>query len=169
MAMVGLFWITEDAVYVGSPPTVDGRCVRIDAEGVQSVDEDGTHAWPWTELRSATVEAVPVRGTAGRRMGAALGRAIEALLTAGADLGSEPPEMTLCLATADGTEEVPVHCAAAGGYGSEEIALSRSLLAGLVAGTADLAAVESWGRSNGSLGTPRPPVREALLRDWTEP
>ncbi|MFJ6947357.1 hypothetical protein ACISU4_22365 [Streptomyces wuyuanensis] len=169
MAMVGLFWITEDAVYVGSPPTVDGHCVRIDAEGVQAVDEDGTHAWPWTELRSATVEAVPVRGTVGRGMGAALGRAIEALLTAGVGLGGEPPEMTLCLETADGTEEVPVHCAAAGGYGSEEIALSRSLLAGLVAGTADLGAVESWGRSNGSLGTPRPPVREALLRDWTEP
>ncbi|MFD9213867.1 hypothetical protein ACFVY9_12280 [Streptomyces sp. NPDC059544] len=169
MAMVGLFWITEDSVYVGSPPAVDGRCVRLDAEGVQAIDEDGAHAWRWTELRSATVEAVPVRGTAGRGMGAAVGRAIEALLTAGIGLGSGPPEMTLCLATADGTEEVPVHCAAAGGYGSEEIALSRSLLARLVAGTADLGAVEAWGRSNGGHGTPKPPVREALLRGWTEP
>lgn len=163
MAMVGLFWITEDSVYVGSPTAVDGRSVRLDTEGVEAVDPDGSRAWTWADLRSATVEGVTVRGTIGAR----LGLAVEALLSAGAGLGSGSPEMTLRLVTADATEDVPVP-AAASGYGSEEIALSQSVLARFVAGTAEPATLVAWGRHNSGRGAPKPREREELLRAWTE-
>jgi hypothetical protein len=42
--MVGLFWISEDAVYVGSPPTGDGRCVLLTADGLDAVGPEGSQA-----------------------------------------------------------------------------------------------------------------------------
>ncbi|MFE7772595.1 hypothetical protein ACFU5O_01570 [Streptomyces sp. NPDC057445] len=164
MAMVGLFWISEESVYVGSPPAADGHGVRLTAEGLEAVGPDGLRAWTWTDLSSAAVEAAPLRGTPGRR----LGMALDALLTAASGLGNEPPEMSLRLETADGVEEVPVYSAAAGGYGPEELALSQILLARFVAGTADPLTLSAWGRQNSGQGTPKPRMREALLRVWAE-
>ncbi|MER7736577.1 hypothetical protein ABTX80_37470 [Streptomyces erythrochromogenes] len=66
MVMVGLFWVTADAVYVGSPPTAIGDCVRLTSDGLEAVDRDDSRAWTWAELRSAVVEDVPTAGTAGR-------------------------------------------------------------------------------------------------------
>ncbi|MCX4823070.1 hypothetical protein OG883_24910 [Streptomyces sp. NBC_01142] len=164
MAMVGLFWISEDSVYVGSPPTGDGRCVRLTADGLDAVGPEGSRAWTWTDLRSAAVEAAPVRGTLGSR----LGMTLEVLLTAASGLGNEPAEMILRLETVGGDAEgVPLYSATAG-YDPEEIALSQSLLARFVAGTADPRTVVAWGRQNSSHGTPKPHLREALLREWAQ-
>ncbi|WP_033328728.1 hypothetical protein [Streptomyces yerevanensis] len=174
MAMVGLFWITEGSVYVGSPPDAEGQCVRITSEGVQARGPDGIRAWPWSILRSAGVEAVPV-GSGARSGGRFLAAVLEAVVAAGAleavgTLGSsyggeEPPQMFLVLETEVGTEEVQVP-AATKGYTSREIALSQHLLACFREGTADPRALTAWGRDHGG-GTPKPPEREALLRKWT--
>ncbi|MFF3323566.1 hypothetical protein [Streptomyces sp. NPDC002889] len=163
MAMVGLFWITEEPVYLGSPPAADGRCVRLTAKGLEAAGPDGSRTWTWAGLRSAAVEDAPVRS-----LGHRLEMTLEALLTSVSGLGSEPPEMILRLETADGTEKVPVYAATAGGYGPEELALSQALLARFVAGTADPRTLTSWGQENSSHGTPKPRQREALLRTWTE-
>ncbi|MDX3540998.1 hypothetical protein PV721_43345 [Streptomyces sp. MB09-01] len=162
MAMVGLFWVTPDAVYVGSPPSAIGGCVRLTGDGLQAVDPDGSRAWTWEELRSAVVEDVPVDGPSGRAaklLGSVLSAAVDAFL------GEGPPEMTLRLETENGPERVTVHAAVAG-YGAEETALSQDLLARFVARTADPRTLEAWGREHAPQGTPKPPARESLLRTW---
>ncbi|MEU2390301.1 hypothetical protein [Streptomyces sp. NPDC007369] len=166
MAMVGLFWITGDSVYVGSPPDAEERCLRVTSDGVQARGPAGVRSWPWTSLRSAVVEAAPVEGGA-RGGGRFLAAVLEAVLTLGSGYGGEePPQMYLVLETADGTEEVQVS-AAAESYTSREIALSQHLLARFLEGTADPRTLTAWGRDH-SGGTPRPPEREALLRKWAE-
>ncbi|MFJ7154299.1 hypothetical protein ACIQUQ_05120 [Streptomyces sp. NPDC101118] len=167
MAMVGLFWITEDAVYVGSPPAVDGQCVRLTSEGVVAEDPYGTRTWAWEELRAASVVDVPVKGTARR-----LGQAFEVLLAAVGGSGDEPAEMSLRLTATDPevdvTEEVSVHAAVSGGYPTDEVELSQSLLARFVAGEADPGALTAWARGDGHHGTPKARQRQALLRSWAE-
>ncbi|MFD7438752.1 hypothetical protein [Streptomyces sp. NPDC059861] len=163
MAMVGLFWVTPDTVYVGSPPAADGSCVRLTADGVEAVNAEGSQAWSWSGLRSMVVEDVPMEGPLGRAAGL-FGSMLSAV--AGAFLGEGPPRMTLRLETENGSEEVTVYSAAAGGYGARETALSQNLLARFVAGTADPGAVQAWGRDHGSERTPKPRVREALLHAW---
>ncbi|MFJ7780620.1 hypothetical protein [Streptomyces yangpuensis] len=164
MAMVGLFWITADAVYVGSPPTAIGGCVKLTAEGLEAVDPDGSRAWTWEQLRSAVVEDVPTSGASGR-VSRLLGSVVSA--AAGAFLGEGPPEMSLRLETEAGPEEMTVYAAAAGGYEAAEVALSMELLARFVAGTADPRALGTWGREHGWEGTPQRAEREALLQGWT--
>ncbi|MGR4880665.1 hypothetical protein ACIPUC_14790 [Streptomyces sp. LARHCF249] len=164
MAMVGLFWITEDSVYVGSPPSAEGHCVRITSEGVQARDPDGVRAWPWPILRSAGVEAAPVGGGS-RGAGRFLAAVLEAVVTLGSSYGGEePPQMFLVLETEDGTEEVQVP-AATRGYTSREIALSQHLLACFREGTADPRILTAWSRDHGG-DPPKPPEREALLQEW---
>ncbi|MCX5588877.1 hypothetical protein [Streptomyces erythrochromogenes] len=163
MAMVGLFWITEESVHLGSPPDAEEHYVRITSEGVQARDGDGTRAWPWSGLRSAVVEAAPVEGEAGGG-GRFLAAVLEAVVTLGSSYGGgTPPQMLLVLESDDGTEEVRVW-AAAKGYTSQEIALSQRLLTRFREGAADPGTLMAWSRDHG--GTPRPPEREALLREW---
>ncbi|MER5412869.1 hypothetical protein [Streptomyces virginiae] len=165
MAMVGLFWITEDSVYVGSPPDAEGHCARITSEGVRARGPDGIRAWPWTSLRSAGVEAVPVEGDA-RGTGRFWAAVLEAVVTLGSSYGGEdPPQMFLVLETQDGTEEVLVW-AATRGYTSREIALSQRLLARFREGAADPRTLMTWSRDH-SCDTPKPSTREALLSEWS--
>ncbi|MFZ3496579.1 hypothetical protein ACODT5_25740 [Streptomyces sp. 5.8] len=166
MAMVGLFWITEDAVYVGSPPNAEGHCVRLTSEGVRAHDPDGVRSWPWPSLRSAVLEAVPVRNTA-KRAGRLLAAVLEAVLTMEPTCAHEdPPQMLLALATEDGTEDLWVP-AATSGYTSREIALSQRLLARYREGASDPRTLTAWSRDH--LGaSPAPPEREALLREWAD-
>ncbi|MGP3683530.1 hypothetical protein ACTVZO_02260 [Streptomyces sp. IBSNAI002] len=165
MAMVGLFWVTPDAVYVGSPPAADGGCVRLGADGLEAVDPDGSRSWGWDGLSAAVVEDVPTEGPAGRAP-KFLGSIVSAAV--GAFLGEGPPEMTLRLETGGGPQELTVHSAAAGGYGAEEAALSQELLSRFVAGTADPRVIGAWGREHGLEGTPKPREREVLLRAWAQ-
>ncbi|MBT2447081.1 hypothetical protein J7F03_08335 [Streptomyces sp. ISL-43] len=165
MAMVGLFWITEDSVYVGSPPNAEGHCVRLTSEGIGARGPDGVREWPWSSLRSAVVEAVPVEGAA-RGAGRFLAAVLEAVVTLGSSYGGEePPQMFLVLETQDGAEEVRVP-AATGGYTSQEIALSQRLLARCREGTSDPRILTAWSRDHLG-GSPKPSEREALLRKWT--
>ncbi|MFD5424373.1 hypothetical protein [Streptomyces sp. NPDC127084] len=165
MAMVGLFWVTADAVYVGSPPAADGGCVRLTAAGLDAVGPDDSRSWSWEELRSAVVADVPVEGSSGR---AAKLLGSVAAAAVGAFLGEGPRAMVLRLETRHGPVEVTVHAAAAGGYGADEAALSQDLLARFVAGTADPGVVAAWGREHASNGTPKTAERAALLRSWAQ-
>ncbi|MDQ1009475.1 hypothetical protein QFZ82_003960 [Streptomyces sp. V4I23] len=160
--MVGLFWITEDAVHVGAPPGTEGRGVRLTEQGMEAAAAGGHRAWTWAELRSATVEGAPVRSASRRR----LALAVETVLTAALGGAGEPPEMLLRLETAHGAEELAVHSAAAGAYVEEEFALSQDLLARFVDGTASPRTLTAWGRVAGGT-TPKPTERLALLRKWT--
>lgn len=165
VAMIGLFWITDDSVYVGAPPNVEGHCVRITSEGVQARGPDRIRAWPWSILRSARVEAVPVESSA-RGVGRFLAAVLEAVVTLSSSFGGEePPQMLLVLETEEGKEEVQVS-AATMGYGPQEIVLSQHLLARLREGTADPGTLTAWSRERRG-GTPKPREREALLREWT--
>ncbi|MGW7438209.1 hypothetical protein [Streptomyces sp. NPDC054849] len=162
VAMVGLFWITPEATYLGSPPTDDGSCVRLSAAGLEAVDRERSRTWTWEELRAVTVEDVPRQGMAGRLSGI-----VESLVMSLGG-GEGPPTMTLRLETRSGPERVRVYSAAAGGYSAEEEALSQALLSRFAAGTADLRAMEAWGREHGLEGTPKARVREELLRAWAQ-
>ncbi|MFG2342058.1 hypothetical protein [Streptomyces yangpuensis] len=164
MAMVGLFWITADAVYVGSPPTAIGGCVKLTAEGLEALDPDGSRSWNWEELRSAVIEDVPTSGASGR-VSRLLGSMVSA--AAGVFLGEGPPEMSLRLETEAGSEEVTVYAAAAGGYEPSEVTLSMELLARFVARTADPRALGTWGSEHAREGTPPHAERETLLEEWT--
>ncbi|MEW2139532.1 hypothetical protein AB0892_23615 [Streptomyces sp. NPDC005409] len=164
MAMVGLFWITEDSVYVGSPPNAEGHCVRITSEGVQARGSDCVRAWPWSILRSISLEAVPVEGDA-RGGGRFLAAVLEAVVTLASSYGGEePPQMFLVLETEGGAEKVQVS-AATKRYTSREITLSQHLLARFRAGTAAPGTLTAWRREHRG-GTPKPPEREALLGEW---
>ncbi len=59
--MVGLFWITPDAAYVGSPPAADGSCVRLTAHGLEAVDPNASRSWAWEGLHSAALVQTPAR------------------------------------------------------------------------------------------------------------
>ncbi|MFF9503446.1 hypothetical protein [Streptomyces sp. NPDC014656] len=162
MAMVGLFWITADAVYVGAPPGTEGRGARLTEKGVEAGAAGDHRTWTWEELRSASVEGAPVRGASRRR----LALAVEAVLTAALGGTGEPPEMLLRLETASGSEELPVHSAAAGAYDEEEFTLSQNLLARFVDGEASPRTLTAWGAIAGDT-SPKRPERQALLRKWT--
>ncbi|MFD9303595.1 hypothetical protein ACFWCB_13255 [Streptomyces sp. NPDC060048] len=165
MAMVGLFWITDESVYVGSPPNAEGHCVRLTSEGVQARGPDGVRTWPWPSLRSAVVEAVPAEDRA-RVAGRFLAAVLEAAVTLGSGYGEGPPEMLLVLETQDGTEEVPA-AAATAGYTARETALSQRLLARLREGASDLRLLTAWSRDHAG-GPPKARERETLLREWTD-
>ncbi|MGW0877348.1 hypothetical protein ACWD3Z_43855 [Streptomyces sp. NPDC002740] len=164
MTMVGLFWITSDAVYVGSPPTPVGGAVRLTADGLEALDPDGSRTWTWADLRSAVVEDVPIENPSGRAA-KLLGSVVAAAV--GAFVGEGPTAMTLRLETGYGPQRMTVYSAAAGGYGAQEAALSQDLLARFVAGTADVRALETWGCEHGREATPKPHARETLLQTWT--
>lgn len=100
--MVGLFRVTPDTVYVGSPPSAAGGSVRLTGDGLEAVDPDGSRTWTWEELRSAVVEGVPAEGPSGRAA-KLLGSVVSA--AAGVFLGEGPPETTLRLETENGPEE----------------------------------------------------------------
>ncbi|WP_327266081.1 hypothetical protein OG444_36115 [Streptomyces sp. NBC_01232] len=164
-AMVGLFWVTPDAVYVGSPPNAIGVCVRLTADGLEAADPDGSLTWTWQGVRSAVVEDAPSESRTSRAS-KLLGSVVSAAI--GGLTGEGPPEMTLRLDTADGSQRLTVYSAAAGGYIDEEVRLSQELLDRFVAGTADPRAPGAWGRVHAGEGTPEPRAREALLRAWAQ-
>ena len=161
--MVGLFWITPEAIYVGSPPAADGSCVRLTAAGLEAVERDGARVWAWEELRSVTVEDVPRQGMTGRLSGI-----VESLVMSLGG-GEGPPTMALRLETRSGTEqEVRILSAAAGGYSTEEEELSKVLLGQFAEGRLDLRPMQDWGRDHGRESTPKSREREELLRAWVQ-
>ncbi|MFJ8541553.1 hypothetical protein ACIRFH_05915 [Streptomyces sp. NPDC093586] len=164
MAMAGLFWITEDCVYVGAEPTGTAPGVRLTKDGVETLGLGEGRAWRWDEVRGLDVADVAVR-TPARRL---VTMAFDALLPLLSGDGEQPPAFTVRVETADGASaEVSALAAVPGGiHTPEEYELSRALLARLADGRAsvddllvrhhDLVGGRVRGRQE----------RTALLREW---
>ncbi|GGV19115.1 hypothetical protein [Streptomyces spectabilis] len=164
MAMVGLFWIAEGDVYVGSKPSGLAPGVRLTPEGVAGLGHPQSGLWLWDDVRALTVEDVPVKSL--KRQ---VGMVVDMALTVGLGGGEDAPSMTVCVETADVEVELTAYVAAAYGYSQKEYDLSRAVLARLTEGAATLlttlSAMAEWGRSHEG-GTPRKELRERLLREW---
>ncbi|CAM5520000.1 putative protein OS=Streptomyces alboniger OX=132473 GN=CP975_18495 PE=4 SV=1 [Streptomyces alboniger] len=164
MAMVGLFWIAEGDVYVGAKPSGLAAGVRLTPEGVLALGDGQSGLWLWEDVRSLTVDDVPVK-TLKRHVGAA----VDMVLSVGLGAHDEAPSMTVRVGGAEGDTELSAYTAAAIGYSAREYDLSRALLARLTEGAATLhttlAAMSAWGRRHEG-GTPRAAEREALLTEW---
>jgi len=161
MAMVGLFWITEEFVYVGAEPVGYGRGVRLTAEGIEAVGADQGGAWAWADVRAVTVHDVKVRSA----VRALVGHVLDGVTTAVTGDYEPPGAFEVHVETADEKAELAVY-AAVGGYVASEYELSLALLERLVAAPADVSALLDWGRVHAAAGTLRREEREALLRTW---
>ncbi|WSA78029.1 hypothetical protein OG930_21925 [Streptomyces sp. NBC_01799] len=164
MAMVGLFWVSEDAVHLGDPPDESAAGVRVAAAGLDAVGPpSGT--WKWADLSSVAVVGAPVRATPGRHLSMTLDVVLGAMGLGGPE---GPAEMTVRVQASDGVDELLVHSAAAGGYTPREVELSHQVLDRFVAGTLSPAVLSAWGRAHSARKTPRPAEREALLQQWAQ-
>ncbi len=164
MAMVGLFWITDDSVYVGAEPVGTAPGVRLTTDGVETLGLGRGESWKWSEVRAIDVRDVAVRSAA-RRL---VSLAFDALVAAVTGDGEQPPAYTVRVDSADGTTEVSVLSAVAGEiYTPVEYALSRTLLARLADGGTTVGELLAWRRDRTDGRTPPRAEREALLRKWT--
>ncbi|MFD3589202.1 hypothetical protein [Streptomyces sp. NPDC058683] len=165
MALVGLFWITEDAVYLGAEPVGTASGVRLTEDGVEVLGTGHGTYRSWSEVRRIDVRDVPVR-SAGRRL---VSMALDSLLVAVTGDGELPPAYTVRVETAEDTVEVSVLSAVAGGiYQPVEYDLSRTLLTRLADGTTTVADLLAWRRDHTPDATPPREEREALLRKWAD-
>ncbi|WP_030607814.1 hypothetical protein [Streptomyces sclerotialus] len=173
MAMVGLFWIAEGDVYAGAKPTGPAAGIRLAPEGVVALGDGQSGLYLWEDVHALTVADVPVKSLK-RQVSAvrdlALDTVVNRALPAGPGRTSEaPPLMTVRVESPEGDHELHAYVAAAVGYSSTEVDLSRALLARLTEGAATmattLAAMSEWGRAWEG-GSPRASEREALLREW---
>ncbi|MEU6167790.1 hypothetical protein [Streptomyces tanashiensis] len=176
MAMVGLFWIAEGDVYVGAKPSGSAPGVRLTPDGVVALGDGQSGLHLWEDVRALTVRDVPVKSLK-RQVGVAAEVALDVVMNLAMTLGpgysgEAPPMMTLELESHDGEHELKAYVAAAVGYSSAEVELSRTLLSRLTEGAATmattLAAMSEWGRAWEG-GSPRTTQREELLRRWVGP
>ncbi|WP_030147157.1 MULTISPECIES: hypothetical protein [unclassified Streptomyces] len=163
MAMVGLFWIGEDSVYVGAEPTGAASGVRLSRKGVEAPGVGEGRFWTWDEVVRIETHDVAVRSGA-RRLAA---MAFDTALAAVAGGAEPPPAFSVDVVTAGETVRTDAFAAVAGGiYLSSEYELSTTLLQRLADGTAEIADLLAWGRDHAAAGTPPRAEREALLRKW---
>ncbi|MFE0678197.1 hypothetical protein [Streptomyces sp. NPDC058867] len=163
MAMVGLFWITEDSVYVGAEPAGTASGVRLSKDGVEALGAGHGTRWGWEEVERIEVADVAVRPPV-RRWAS---QTFDAVATALTGFGDQPPAFTVRITTADGPVEVSAHTAIAGGiYGPVEYELSRTLLDRLVDGRSDLGELLTWRRDRDGDANPGREEREALMLRW---
>lgn len=164
MAMVGLFWITEESVWVGAEAVGAATGVRLTQDGVETMGVDQGRSWSWEQVRRIDVRDVAVRSAARRLASVAL----DSVLVAVTGAGDFPPAYTVRVETDEDAVEVSVASAVTGGiYTPVEYELSRTLLARLADGPAAVGELLAWGRDHATDGTPAREEREALLRKWT--
>ncbi|MER5403709.1 hypothetical protein [Streptomyces sp. NPDC002769] len=162
VAMIGLFWITEESVYVGAEPAGNGRGVRLTPEGLEAVGTDQKGFWAWRDVRAVTVHDAQVRSSTRWLVNSVMDTVLD-VATGG---GEAPPAFELHVRTDKEKAELTVYTAAVGGYVQSEYELSLDLLNRFVDGTADVARLLEWGSVEGDGVTPWRAAREALLRSW---
>ncbi|AQS68562.1 hypothetical protein [Streptomyces pactum] len=165
MAMVGLFWITEDCVYVGAEPTGTASGVRLTKDGVETLGLGQGRFWAWDEVRGIDVRDVAVRSAA-RRLASMAFDSLVVLVTGD---GEHPPAFTVRVETEhDGPVETDVLAAVPGGiHTPDEYDLSRALLTRLAAGATPVEDLLTWRRDEPEDVAPTRDERLALLRQWT--
>lgn len=161
--MIGLFWITEERVYVGAEPAGAGRGVRLTPQGLEAVGADQRGFWAWRDLRAVTVHDAQVRSSTRWLVNSVTDTVLD--LAVGG--GEAPAAFGLRVRTDEEKAELTVYTAAIGGYVQSEYELSVALLERFVDGTADVARLLEWGSAEGGGATPWRSAREALLRSWT--
>ncbi|MET8855471.1 hypothetical protein [Streptomyces sp. NPDC004579] len=159
---VGLFWVSADGVYVGTPATAPAPCVVLEASGPR-VTGPHAHDWAWSGLAGVEVTEVPVRSTVRRWTTHAVTFAAAAL---DAWVPSSPTEMTVSITTPEGTVLTPVHSSAAVAYSALEVDLSRRLIGRFLRGTATPAVMTEWWVRTRPTRILRSREREALLKAW---
>ncbi|WP_320773181.1 hypothetical protein [Streptomyces sp. CRN 30] len=166
MTMVGLFWITDDHVYVGAEPVGAGPGVRLGKDGVEAVGSGQGAFWGWDEVRGLDVRDVAVRS--GARRLASL--AFDALVVLATGDGEQPPAFTVAIESDGGAVEVSALAAVHGGiHTPDEYELSRTLLGRFADGTADVSALLAWRRDRSAEDAePGRKEQEELLRGWCE-
>ncbi|MGW0867937.1 hypothetical protein [Streptomyces sp. NPDC002611] len=163
MAMVGLFWIGEDAVYVGAEPTGAASGVRLSEDGVEAPGAGRGRFWTWDEVVRIETHHVAVRSGV-RRLASMAFDAASVMVTGDGQL---PPAFEVEVATAEESVLVDVLAAVTGGiYLPSEYDLSTTLLRRLADGGAEIGDLLAWGREHAAEGTPSREEREALLRKW---
>ncbi|WP_121748129.1 hypothetical protein [Streptomyces sp. E2N166] len=163
MAVVGLFWITEDCVYVGAEPTGTAPGVRLTKDGVETLGSDqGGRFWSWDLVGGIDVQDVAVRSTA-RRLASMAFDSLVVLVTGD---GEQPPAFTVRVETEnDGPIEATALAAAPGGiHTPDEHALSRTRLA---TGATPVENLLTWRRDEPEDVAPTRDEQLALLRHWT--
>ncbi|MEU9100345.1 hypothetical protein [Streptomyces sp. NPDC048361] len=167
-SMVGLFWVTGDAVYLGTPPAAGGGGVQLTVEGVRLVraTEDAPHRdWRWSELLEVRVNDAPTRSAAVRWATHALsvGAAVFDLWVPG-----EPPSMTVTLTPKKGDDTTAeVLSGAAVAYSPREVDLSLGLLARFVRGESSPTVPIRWWNEVRPARVLRSRDREAVLEEWS--
>lgn len=163
MTMVGLFWFTDDCVYVGAEAVGTASGVRLTGDGVETLGLEHGSSWSWEKVRRIEAADVAVR-SAGRRLAS---MALDSVVVLVSGDGVLPPAFTVRVDTVDGTEEVSVYSPAVGGiYTPVEYDLSRAVLERLTDRVSTIGELLAWGRDHAADGTPRREEREALLRRW---
>ncbi|MEU6895877.1 hypothetical protein ABZ934_29770 [Streptomyces sp. NPDC046557] len=163
--MIGLFWVTEEDVYLGLPPTAQMTGVSMSPSELRIVGPE-ERVWAWPEVTDLQVDNVPVRSAVVRWATRATTFAAAAL---DAWVPGSPAEMTVAVSTGKHRTEVPVFSAAATAYTQREVDLSHALLAHFVRGTSSPATLTDWWKETRPVGVLRSRQREAILEGWAAP
>ncbi|MER0446771.1 hypothetical protein ABR738_19750 [Streptomyces sp. Edi4] len=161
--MVGLFWITADEVYLGTPPGNGDTGVLLTPDGAHLTGPE-PRDWPWPDLLDLRVEDVPVRSAPVRWT-------IHAVTVAAAvfDLWSpsDPALMSVALTTKGQDQAtVGVYSGAAIAYSQRETDLSLGLLARFVRGESSPSVLTRWWNETPPDHLLRSREREAVLEGW---
>ncbi|MCX4487571.1 hypothetical protein OG890_27170 [Streptomyces anulatus] len=162
--MIGLFWIEQDRVCLGSPPTEDDLGVFLFPARVSIGEGAQRQEWPWTDIADLQVLDVPVRSSAARWATRVTGLVAAALNAWGP---GGPSMMTAVVCSRDDRRvETPVFSGAATAYTQREVDLSLGLLSHFVRGSTSPALLTQWWQDNQPSGVPNSREREAVLGDW---
>ncbi|WAX81421.1 hypothetical protein [Streptomyces sp. KMM 9044] len=164
MAMVGLFWITEDSVYLGAEPEGNASGVRLTKDGVELLGRERTGFRTWGEVHGIEVADVAVRRAVRRHASLAFD-VVSGMLGQGPGY---PPSFTVHVTTDHKTVTASPFTAITGGiYGPTEYELSLTLLRRLVdGGGTGLDDLLTWRRDHATAATPGREERELLLLKW---
>lgn len=165
--MIGLFWIEQDKVCLGSPPVEEDPGVFLSTSRLSVGEGALQQTWPWTDVTDLQVLDVPVRSAAAR-WAARVTSVVAAALNAWGPGG--PSMMTAVVCAGDDQRvETPVFSGAATAYTQREVDLSLGLLSHFVRGSASPALLTQWWQENQPSDVLHSQEREAVLEGWMAP
>ncbi|MFJ6143756.1 MULTISPECIES: hypothetical protein [Streptomyces] len=165
--MIGLFWLEQDKVCLGSPPVEEDPGVFLFPSQLSIGEGASRQAWPWADVTDLQVLDIPVRSTAARWT-ARLTSVVAAALNAWAPGG--PSMMTAVVCAGENHRvETPVFSGAATAYTQREVDLSLGLLSHFVRGSASPSLLTQWWQENQPSDVLHSHEREAVLEGWLAP
>ncbi|MHC5906616.1 hypothetical protein ACVNF4_22340 [Streptomyces sp. S6] len=161
-SMVGLFWVCENAVYVGTPAVAPAPQVVLTSAGPRFEGSE-PQAWDWSEVLELRVPDPPVRSAAVR-----WASRVATFAAAAMDVWTpgDPPEMTVVLSMGDSEAETSVYSGASVAYTQREVDLSLGLLARMTRGEFSPAVMTGWWRADQPEKVLSSRERESVLEAW---